>query len=500
MLAETFSDSTVDDPDRDLPVQQLEAEKTVLGACLTSATNEATPLLLQRLDAEHFWRPAHQAIYAAIQEMFGDGQHIDTITLAAALERRRELVKVGGAPYLHELLACVPIYTPDAHLGWCKLVAKAHAKRTVTAVGEGLVAATQSGNADIEALLDHAQERLSDVQANVERSAGPGTAVGGMLETVLDEIHQVQEHGPAKGVATGYADLDRVTGGLHPGDLVLVAGRPGIGKSVLTIDVARQAAIRNGTGTIVFSLEMSRSELVKRILSAEGRVRADALGREGGMSSDDWARINTRLPQIEAAPLHIVDTPNMTITAIKAKAREIAATQEIGLIVIDYLQLIESSGRAESRQIEVSAISRKLKLLAKELEVPVVVAAQLNRGPEQRSDKKPQLSDLRESGALEADADKAILIHRPDLYERDDPRMGEADFILAKHRGGPTATITVAHQLHFSRFVDMANETDDEPPRAVNAAHGQRSASGTVVPLRSTQTADERADGDWPEL
>lgn len=500
MTTVSFADHAFDDTDADLPAQQLEAEKSALGACLTSATDEATPHLLQRLEAEHFYRPAHQAIYDAIREMFGDGQRIDPITLAATLERRRELTRVGGVLYLHELMAHVPAYTPTGHERWCELVAEAHASRTVSAVADGLAGAVKAGRTDIVDLLDHAQERLTAAQANLTRREQESTVIGGLLQGVLDELGEVQAHGPAKGVPTGYADLDKLTGGFHPGEMVVVAGRPGIGKSVLTIDVARNAAINNGIGTIVFSLEMSRSELVRRILSAEGRVRADALGRKGGMTDDDWTRLARRLPAIEAAPLHIVDTPNMTITAIKAKAREIAATQEIGLIVIDYLQLIESTGRAESRQIEVSAISRKLKLLAKELEVPVVVAAQLNRGPEQRTDKKPQLADLRESGALEADADKAILIHRPDLYEREDPRMGEADFILAKHRGGPTATIAVAHQLHYSRFVDMAIEVDDEPGRVANAGDGQRNTSGTVVPLRSTQTADERADGGWPEL
>lgn len=488
----------------DLPAQQLQAEQAALGACL-GWPQEAVPLLLQHLRAEHFWRPAHQAIYTAIAEMFADGESIDPITLAAVLERRGELHKVGGPDYLHRLLACVQVYTPGAHQDWCELVVDAYAQRTVSAVSQGLGALAQTrvgGRAEVERVLEHAQERIAAAQADLGVKTQESTLIGGLLDGVLDEIQQVQAHGPVKGVMTGFADLDAVTGGLHPGEMVVVAGRPGIGKSVLLVDIARHAAIRGGVGTVVFSLEMGRSELVRRILSAEARVRATDLGRKGGMCEEDWERIQARLAQIIAAPLHIVDTPNMTITSIKARAREIAAQREIGLIAIDYLQLIESTARAESRQIEVSEISRKLKLLAKELNVPVVVAAQLNRGPEQRVDKKPVAADLRESGALEADADKIILIHRPDAYEREDPRMGEADFILAKHRGGPTATITVAHQLHYSRFVDMARQDDPTTVADTGDSSGVPGAgAGNVVPLnRADRPPEERAGDEWPTV
>ncbi|MGP4016683.1 replicative DNA helicase [Saccharopolyspora sp. 5N708] len=227
--------------------------------------------------------------------------------------------------------------------------------------------------------------------------------------------------------------------------------------STLGLDFARSASVKHGLASVIFSLEMGRTEIVMRMLSAEARIRLGDM-RGGRMTDDDWTRLARRMSEISEAPLYIDDSPNLTMMEIRAKARRLKQRHDIQLIVVDYMQLMTSGKRVESRQQEVSEFSRNLKLLAKELEVPLVAISQLNRGPEQRTDKKPQLSDLRESGSLEQDADMVILIHRPDAFERDDPRMGEADLIVAKHRAGPTATVTVAHQLHYSRFVDMAQE------------------------------------------
>ncbi|WP_019856357.1 replicative DNA helicase [Actinopolyspora mortivallis] len=227
--------------------------------------------------------------------------------------------------------------------------------------------------------------------------------------------------------------------------------------STLGLDFARAASIKHGTGSVIFSLEMGRTEIVMRMLSAEARIRLGDM-RGGRMTDEDWTRLARRMSEINEAPLFIDDSPNLTMMEIRAKARRLKQRNDIGLVVVDYMQLMTSGKRVESRQQEVSEFSRSLKLLAKELEIPVVAISQLNRGPEQRNDRKPQLSDLRESGSLEQDADVVLLIHRPDAFERDDPRMGEADLILAKHRAGPTETVTVAHQLHYSRFVDMAQE------------------------------------------
>jgi replicative DNA helicase len=272
----------------------------------------------------------------------------------------------------------------------------------------------------------------------------------------MDEIDAIASRGgSALGVPTGFVDLDEVTNGLHPGQMIIIAARPGIGKSTLGLDLARSCSVRHGMSSVIFSLEMSRTEIVMRMLSAEAKIRLQDM-RGGRMSDDDWTRLARRMSEISEAPLFIDDSPNMTMMEIRAKARRLKQRNDLKLIVVDYMQLMTSGKRVESRQQEVSEFSRQLKLLAKELEVPVVAISQLNRGPEQRTDKRPMLADLRESGSLEQDADMVVLIHRPDAWERDDPRAGEADLILAKHRAGPTATVTVAHQLHYSRFADLA--------------------------------------------
>jgi replicative DNA helicase len=257
------------------------------------------------------------------------------------------------------------------------------------------------------------------------------------------------------GVPTGFADLDSLTNGLHPGQMIVIAARPAIGKSTLALDFARAAAIKHGLGTAFFSLEMGRNEITMRLLSAEARVPLHTM-RTGQMSDDDWTRLARRMSEVADAPLYIDDSPNMSMMEIRAKCRRLKQRHDLRMVIIDYLQLMSSPKRVENRQQEVSEMSRSLKLLAKEIDVPVIALSQLNRGPEQRTDKKPLLSDLRESGSIEQDSDVVILLHREDAYERESPRAGEADLIVAKHRNGPTTTVTVAFQGHYSRFVDMA--------------------------------------------
>ena len=235
-----------------------------------------------------------------------------------------------------------------------------------------------------------------------------------------------------------------------------MAARPAIGKSTLGLDLARAASIKNNMASVIFSLEMSRNEIAMRMLSAEAQVSLGNM-RAGTLSDAEWQRLAMKSSQISGAPLFIDDSPNLTMMEIRAKARRLKQRYDLKLLVLDYMQLMSSGRKVESRQVEVSEFSRSLKLLAKELEIPVVAISQLNRGPEQRTDKRPMLSDLRESGSLEQDADMVILLHREDVYDRESPRAGEADFILAKHRNGPTATVVTAFQGHYSRFVDMAN-------------------------------------------
>ena len=284
------------------------------------------------------------------------------------------------------------------------------------------------------------------------------TLVGADMEDYLDRLEHLQRDGRSLGVPTGFIDLDALLGGLQPGQVIIVAGRPAMGKSTLALDFLRACAIENGLPAVLFSLEMGRDEIRHRLFSAQGRIPLHHLRHQGGMTDDDWARFAKLMPRITEAPLHIDTDTNKTVARIQARCRTLQQTTGLRLIVIDYLQLMTSgtSRRDGNRQQEVSEMTRALKVLAMELGVPVVVLSQLNRGPEQRADKKPTMADLRESGAIEQDADIVILLHREDAYDKESPRAGEADLIVDKNRNGPTAVISVAAQLYLSRFVDMA--------------------------------------------
>ncbi|MCZ4103803.1 replicative DNA helicase, partial [Streptomyces sp. H39-C1] len=274
--------------------------------------------------------------------------------------------------------------------------------------------------------------------------------------SLMDRLEARSRGEVTKGVPTGFTDLDHLTNGLHGGQVIVIAARPAMGKSTLAVDFLRSATIKHGLTGALFSLEMGGDEVHERIVSADARVAYYHL-RSGELTEDDWIRIGHSVQRLETADLHIFEDAGLTVLQIKAHCRRLQQRGGLGLVVVDYLQLMQSSGRkAENRQVEVAEMSRQFKLLAKELNVPVVVLSQLNRGPEQRQDKKPMISDLRESGAIEQDADIVILLHREDAYDKESPRAGEADLIVGKHRGGPTSTITVAAQLHYSRFVDMA--------------------------------------------
>jgi replicative DNA helicase len=259
------------------------------------------------------------------------------------------------------------------------------------------------------------------------------------------------------GVPTGFYELDELTHGLHPGQMIVIAARPAVGKSTFALDFARSAAIKNNLATVMFSLEMGRNEIAMRLLSAEATIGLQDL-RKGTIKDEQWSKIATTMGRMNDAPLFIDDSPNMSLMEIRAKCRRLKQQHDLKLVILDYLQLMSSGKKVESRQQEVSEFSRALKLLAKELQVPVIALSQLNRGSEQRSDKRPMVSDLRESGSIEQDADMVILLHREDVYDKESPRAGEADILVAKHRNGPTKDIVVAFQGHYSRFANMAGD------------------------------------------
>lgn len=626
------------------PPQDITAEQSVLGGMMLS--KDAIADVVEKLRPGDFYKPAHESVYNAILDLYGRGEPADAVTVAAELDRRGQLTRTGGAPYLHTLISTVPTAANAGY--YAGIVADKAILRRLVEAGTRVVQYGYAGadGAEVADVVDRAQAEIYDVTQ--DRGSEDITALDELLQPTLDELDTIASHGGlARGVPTGFDDIDTVTNGLHPGQMIIVAARPGVGKalaldtplptptgwttmgavtvgdqlldadahpttivavtdvmhdrpcysvtfddntqitadadhqwptgagiqttqqiwrtlmtnggavpliqsaqvarqrmalahprsrggapqtgaerpsprdrllphsqpagsptpaphlhgrwritgaaqrkivavspvptvpvrcvqvdnpahlylagdgqipthnSTLALDFMRSCSIRHRQASIIFSLEMSKAEIVMRLLSAEANVKLADM-RSGRMSDEDWTRLARRMGEISEAPLYIDDSPNLTMMEIRAKARRLSQRVDLKLVVVDYLQLMTSGKRYESRQQEVSDFSRSLKLLAKELNVPVVAVSQLNRASEQRADKAPQVSDLRESGSLEQDSDMIFLLYRPDAFDRDHPRCGEADVILGKHRNGPTATITLAHQLHMSRFASLA--------------------------------------------
>jgi replicative DNA helicase len=432
------------------PPQDMAAEQSVLGAMLIS--KDAIADVTESLRGADFYRPSHETIHDAIIDLYGRSEPVDMVTVAAELQRRGELQRVGGAAYLHTLSASVPIAANAGY--YADIVREKAILRRLVDAGTKIVQIGYAGEGEVDDLVDTAQ---AEVYAITEkRNSEDYAPLSEIMAGVLDEIEAIgNREAGIYGVPTGFTDLDDLTNGLHSGQMVIDAARPGAGKSTFALDLCRAAAIHNSMATAFFSLEMTRSEITMRLLSAEAKIPLNHI-RNGNMQDEDWNKLARKMGEVSSAPMFIDDSPNMTMMEIRAKARRLKQRHNLRLMVIDYMQLMTSGKKVESRQLEVSEFSRQIKLLAKELEIPIIALSQLNRGPEQRSDKRPMLSDLRESGSLEQDADMVILLHREDMYERESTRPGEADLIVAKHRNGPTRDITVAFQGHYSRFVDMA--------------------------------------------
>ncbi|MGQ0716455.1 MAG: replicative DNA helicase [Pseudonocardiales bacterium] len=380
------------------PPQDITAEQSVLGGMLLS--KDAIADVVEVLRPGDFYRPAHQALFNCVLDLYGRGEPADPVTVSAELERRGELLRVGGAPYLHTLISIVPTAANAGY--YAEIVAAKAVLRRLVEAGTRIVQLGYHGSdgAPVDEVVDRAQAAIYEVTER--RMSEDYIALEELLQPTMDEIDAIASRGGASaGVPTGFMDLDAVTNGLHAGQMVIIAARPGIGKSTLGLDFARSCSVAHGMTSVIFSLEMSRTEIVMRLLSAEARIRLADM-RSGRMSDDDWTRLARRMGEVSEAPLFIDDSPNMTMMEIRAKARRLKQRHDLRLIVVDYMQLMTSGKKVESRQQEVSEFSRHLKLLAKELEVPVVTISQLNRGPEQRTDKKPMLADLRESGCLTA--------------------------------------------------------------------------------------------------
>ncbi len=404
------------------PPHDIPAEQCVLGGMMLS--KDAISDVIEVIRATDHYRPAHQIVHETILDLYGRGEPADPITVAAELTKRGDIAKVGGAPYLHTLIASVPTAANAGY--YARIVRERAILRRLVEVGTRIVQLGYAGDADADELVDRAQ---AEVYGVTERRSGDDyMKLSDIMTEALVEIESISKRdGTMTGVPTGFADLDALTNGLHAGQMIVVAARPALGKSTLALDFARAASIKNGLSSVMFSLEMSRNEITMRLLSAEARIPLQSM-RTGQMNEDDWARLARRMGEVAHAPLFIDDSPNMSMMEIRAKCRRLKQQHDLRLVIVDYLQLMSSPKRVENRQQEVSELSRSLKLLAKELNVPVIALAQLNRGPEQRTDKRPMLSDLRESGCLTADtrilrADTGAEVRLGDLM-----RSGERDF------------------------------------------------------------------------
>lgn len=434
--------------ERMLP-NDLLAEQSALGGMLLSA--EAVAEVQEAVRGADFYAPKHETIFNAIITLFAKGEPTDVITVTDELTKQGNLVKAGGADYLHTLTSIVPTAANASF--YAQIVSEKATLRRLVEVGTRIAQLGYANEGEVVDLVNQAQNDVYAVtQGNTKEDI---VDLNDSIEAAIHEMEMAQQRGgEMTGVPTGFTELDEMTHGLHGGQLVILAARPAVGKSTLALDIARNAAIKHQRATVFFSLEMSRAEIAMRMLSAESGIRLQNM-RKGSLQDGDWVKLATVRGSINDSPLFIDDSPNMTLVEIRAKARRLNARVPLKMIVIDYLQLMTSGKKVESRQQEVSEFSRALKLLAKELNIPVIAISQLNRNSEQTKDKKPEISQLRESGSLEQDADVVILLHREALGEKDHPRADEADLILAKQRNGPTGTIVVSFQGQYSRFMNL---------------------------------------------
>lgn len=434
-----------------VPPHDIMAEQCALGGMLLSA--EALADVAEVIQPDAHYRPAHRIVHEAILDLQGRGQPVDAVTVADYLQATEQLGKIGGATYLHTLIAAVPTAANAGY--YARIVAK---YATLRELGYAGTTIAQLGNAvDVDA--DEINQRIEAAYRALDEAVGRDAApkarsVADLINPAVDRI----EEGPdvTRGVTTGWRDLDDLILGFRPGEVVIIGARPAVGKSVVMLNMAAHAALKLKLPTLVASLEMSEQECVERIIAAEGGISLHSI-RAGKLDDGDWGRIAKAHNRISDCPQLMINTdPYMSVQGIRSELRSMRrAGTPAGLVVVDYLQLMTSGGKTESRQQEVSEISRGIKLLAKEFDVPVIVGSQLNRGPEMRSDHKPLMADLRESGSVEQDSSIVILLFREDAYDRESPRAGEIDLIVTKNRQGPQATITMAFQGHYARCADM---------------------------------------------
>ena len=436
-----------------IPPHSLEAEQSVIGGLMLD--NKAWERVGDKLVAEDFYRRDHRLIFDAIGELAERNQPCDAVTVSEFLDRKGQIEEAGGLAYLGQLA----MDTPSAAntVAYADIVRERSMLRELIRVGGEIAgSAFQSDGRDAASLVDAAERSVFEIAEKGHRRGSGFVPLKEILPRTIDRLDELQSsEGHVTGAPTGFDDLDRMTAGLHPGDLVIIAGRPSMGKTSLAMNIAEHIAISAAKPVAIFSMEMSAEQLSFRMISSLGRVNQSHL-RTGNFSDEDWHRINSAVSVMSNASVFIDDSPALNPTELRARARRLKREHGLGLIVVDYLQLMQVSGSGENRATEISEISRSLKALAKELSLPVIALSQLNRSVEQRTDKRPVMSDLRESGAIEQDADLIAFIYRDEVYNKDTLRKGIADIIVAKQRNGPIGDIQLTFLGEYTKFENFA--------------------------------------------
>ena len=437
------------------PPHSVEAEQAVLGGLLIDAL--AWDQIGDLIVADDFYRPDHQLIFAALAELIANGKPADVVTASGQLEGSGRLEAAGGLAYLGTLARDTP--TAANVRAYAQIVRERSLLRRLISAGRSITAAAfaNDGRAARD-LVDEAEQQVFRIAEQSTGRRDGAIKVSALLPRLIDKIDAWHtDPNSMRGLPTGFADFDRKTGGLRPGDLVIVAGRPSMGKTTLAMNIAEYAAVNPGTrsSVAIFSMEMPAEQLLTRMLSSIGGVPLNGI-RSGQISDEDWVRVTAATSQLSEAKIFIDESPSLTPTELRARARRVAREHGLDLVVVDYLQLMQVPGTKENRATEIAEISRGLKALAKELQVPVIALSQLNRGVEQRTEKKPVMSDLRESGAIEQDADMILLIYREEVYDKNTPKRGIAEIDLAKHRNGEIGMFMLTFQGQYSRFANYA--------------------------------------------
>lgn len=433
-----------------IPPHDIEAEQAVIGSMLTD--KDAIMSAVEVLKEDDFYREDNKIIYSAILNLYNRAQPVDIITLKSELQAMDQLEAVGGLEYIAVLPDKVP--TTANVEQYIKIVEEKSALRALIKTANELITLGYDPTQDVEDILDAAERKIFDVMQG--RNQTGYSSIKDILVDSFTELEQLyNQKQRITGVPTGFADLDYMTAGLHPSDLVIVAARPAMGKSAFALNIATNAAVRANTPVVIFSLEMSKEQMTNRILCSEAMVDSNKV-RTGKVDDDDWAKLAAASGQLSEAPIYIDDTPGITVMEMRAKCRKLKLEKGIGLVVIDYIQLVQGSNkRGGSREQEISEISRSLKILAKEIGAPVIALSQLSRAVEQRPDHRPMLSDLRESGAIEQDADIVTFLYRDDYYNPDTERKNIAEVIVAKHRAGSTGTVELLWLGNYTKFANL---------------------------------------------